>query len=175
MVSIKRPFNSHYFLASNSWREEHNLCICVRLSTQEKRNHVVCLCIWFLLISANLLPVYLTHFLNCPPRDKDNFQTQHVCVLNEPSSKFDRKSVIYFFSNPLLTSLFCCSALWRCCVWVWTSSSSSSTHSGFAAGDARVMIPRTPIRTPSSPALTAAAPPGASSSPRSSAGERLSP
>lgn len=186
------PSNAHltatifwYLIAGGSI---HNLCICVRLSTQEKLHHGVCLCIWFLLISASLLPVYLTHFLNCPlPCDKDNSQTWYICILNESSSKLGRKSTsmfllnhkslvstnFFFFLIPLLTSPFCCSVLWRCCVWAWTSSSCSFTRSGFAAGDARVTIPRTPIHTPSSPVLTAAAPPGASSSPRLSAGERL--
>lgn len=112
------PSNSHYFLASNSWREEHHWCICVHLSTQESVNHVVCLCIWFLLISANLLPVYLSHFLNCPlPFDKDNFQTQFIFVLNESSSKFDincvKKSYISFFSFPFLFSPVHFAA-WRC-------------------------------------------------------------
>lgn len=73
-----------------------------------------------------------------------------------------------------LDSPFCCWAPWRCCVWPWTSSSSCSTPSGFAAGDAKAMTPRTPIHTRSSPAPTAAAPPGASSSPHSSAGESVS-
>lgn len=59
----------------------------------------------------------------------------------------------------------------RCCCWApprwpaspWTSSSCSSTPSGCAAARARARSTWTP---------TAAAPPGASSSPRSSAGER---
>lgn len=75
---------------------------------------------------------------------------------------------------PLFTCSLCCSLeLWLCCVWAWTSSSFSSTRSGFAAGGARVMIPHTPIHTPSSPVPTAAALLGASSSPHWSAGESL--
>lgn len=119
-----------------------------------------------LLIFADRLPVFNTHIQNCPLScDKSGTGfLRYMCLLHWP--------IISFFLL-LLFSLFCSSVLWRCCVWAWTSFSSSSTPSGFAAEDVRRKLPHTPILTPSSPVQTAAAPLGASSSPRWSAGERL--
>ena len=135
-------------------------------------------CIWFLLISVNLLPVSVTRFPEIARfpviRTANQHDTAPMLTYLYEIINFLWPLIVLLFL-PLLFSPSCCSVLWRCCVWAWTSSFSFSTLSGFAAGDARVMNPLTPIPTRSSRAPTAAARPGASSSPHSSAGERLFP
>lgn len=80
MCSLWYPSDTH-LTASAVWpqiveRENRisvSVSFCKCLSAQERPHHVVRLCIQFLLISAYLLPVCSTGFLNCPlPRDKDN-------------------------------------------------------------------------------------------------------
>lgn len=179
------PSNSHLTATiiwyQIAWGSVDKLCFCIHLSTQERLSHVVYLCIWFLLISAHLLPVFATHFLCLYQCDTDTPKTQqwikftfvvevNQCVKTSISLVF----LLILSIFHVLTSPSCSSALLRYSVWAWTSSFSSSTPSGFAADGARVTIPHTPIRTLSSQVQTAAALPGASSSPRLCAGEGLS-
>lgn len=152
------------------------MCICLL-------NHKVCLRIWFLLISANWLPVFFIHILNgLLPNDQAKRWMPFICTLTEWGKTLWWKNVkhwlhenfkvVYFFFFLLLSSLFCSLALWLWCVWAWTSFSSSSTPSGFAVEDANVTSPHTPIHTPSNPVPTAVALLGVSSLPRSFAGKR---